>query len=61
MTEKEFIPLTVGILKEILAEVPDDYTVRYEDGGMSFPVMNYEVQDNLHELSLKVGDLNEEI
>ena len=61
MTEKEFIPLTVGILKEILADVPDDYTVRFEDHGMSFPVMNYEVQDNLHELSLKFGDLNEEI
>ena len=59
MTEKEFIPLTVGILKEILADVPDDYTVRFEDEGMSFPVMDYDVQHNIREFTLKPGDFND--
>lgn len=56
MTEKEFIILNVGILKEILADIPDDYDVRFEDNGMSYPVRDYEVQDKLNELTLKFGD-----
>ena len=59
MTEKEFVILLVSILKEILADVPDDYTVRFEDNGMSYPVMDYEVDDTNKELTLKPGDFND--
>ena len=59
MTEKEFVILTVGILKEIITDVPDDYEVRFEDSGMSYPVMDYEIQDNFKELTLKPGDFDE--
>ena len=57
MTEMDFINITVGILKEILEDLPDEYTVRFEDHGLSYPVMDYEVQDNFKELTLKPGDL----
>lgn len=59
MSEKEFIVLNVGILKEILADIPDNYEIRFEESGMSYPVMDYEVQDNHHELTLKRIDLND--
>ena len=59
MTEKEFVILPVSILKEILADVPDDYVVRFEDSGMSYPIMDYEVQDDFKELTLNPGDFNE--
>ena len=60
MTEKEFVILPVSILKEILADIPDDYVVRFEDSGMSYPVMDYEVDDTNEELTLKPGDFNEQ-
>lgn len=56
----EFVILTAGILKEILSDVPDDYKVRFEDEGMSYPVMDYDVQHNLKKFTLKPGDFNTE-
>ena len=52
----EFIILTAGILKEILEDVPDNYDIRFEDCGMSYPVMDYEVQENQKELTLRTID-----
>ena len=56
MTDMDFINITVGILKEVLEDIPDEYIVRFEDHGLSYPVMDYEVQDSLKELTLKMGD-----
>ena len=53
----DFINITVGILKEVLEDIPDEYIVRFEDHGLSYPVMDYEVQDSLKELTLKMGDM----
>ena len=53
MTEMEFVNIDVGILKEILEDIPDEYIVRFEDNGMSYPIMNYEVEDEFKELTLK--------
>ena len=57
MTDMDFINITVGILKEVLEDIPDEYIIRFEDNGLSFPVMDYEVQDSLKELTLKMGDM----
>ena len=56
MTEMEFINLTVGVLKEFLEDVPDEYTVMVDD----VPVMNFDVDDDVKEFVFKPGDLNEE-
>lgn len=53
----DFINITVGILKEVLEDIPDEYIIRFEDNGLSFPVMDYEVQDSLKEITLKMGDM----
>lgn len=55
MSDMEFINITVGILKEVLEDLPDEYIVRFEDSGLSYPIMDYEVQDNFKELTLKNG------
>ena len=55
MSDMEFINITVGILKEVLEDIPDAYIVRFEDRGLSYPIMDYEVQDNFKELTLKNG------
>ena len=57
MTDMDFINITVGILKEVLEDIPDEYIIRFEDNGLSFPVMDYEVQDSLKEITLKMGDM----
>ena len=57
MTEMDFIVMNVGTLKEILEDVPDEYCVRFEDRGLSYPVMDYEIQDNFKEFTIKPGDL----
>ena len=56
MSDMEFINITVGILKEVLEDLPDEYIVRFEDMGLSYPIMDYEVQDNFKELTLKMGN-----
>lgn len=56
MTDMDFINITVGILKEVLEDIPDEYIVRFEDQGMSYPIMEYDVQDNFKELTLKMGN-----
>ena len=57
MTEMDFINITVGILKEILEDIPDEYIIRFEDKGLSFPVKDYEIEDDLKEVTLKMGDM----
>lgn len=60
MSEIEFINLTVGILKEFLEDIPDEYSVSVEDvPGHLIPVMNFDSYDDLKEFILKPGDLNE--
>lgn len=59
MSDMEFINITVGILKEVLEDLPDEYIVRFEDMGLSYPIMDYEVQDNFKELTLKMGGCKE--
>ena len=56
MSELEFINITVGILKEVLEDIPDEYIVRFEDTGLSYPIKDYEVDDSVKELTLKMGD-----
>lgn len=56
MSDLEFINITVGILKEVLEDIPDEYLVRFEDTGLSYPIKDYEVQDDFKELTLKMGD-----
>ena len=56
MSELEFINITVGILKEVLEDIPDEYIVRFEYDGLSYPIKDYEVQDDFKELTLKMGD-----
>ena len=56
MSDLEFINITVGILKEVLEDIPDEYIIRFEDMGLSYPILDYEVQDDLKELTLKMGD-----
>ena len=53
MSDMEFINMTVGLLKEILTDVPDEYIVRFEDCGFSYPVMDYDVDDEYKEFNLK--------
>ena len=53
MTEMEFINMTVGLLKEILQDVPDEYIVRFEDCGFSYPVMDYDIEPDVKEFNLK--------
>ena len=43
MSEMEFINITVGILKEVLEDIPDEYIVRFEDDVSSYPIKDYEV------------------
>ena len=57
MSEMEFINITVGILKEVLEDIPDEYIVRFEDNGLSYPIKDYEVEDDFKELTLKMGDM----
>ena len=57
MSEMEFINITVGILKEVLEDIPDEYIVRFEDTGLSYPIKDYEVEDDFKELTLKRGDM----
>lgn len=57
MADMDFINITVGILKEILEDIPDEYIILFEDHGLSFPIMDYEVEDDLKELTLKMGDM----
>ena len=52
----EFINITVGILKDVLEDIPDEYIIRFEDTGLSYPIMDYEVDDSVKELTLKMGD-----
>lgn len=60
MCELEFINLTVGILKEFLEDIPDEYCVSVEDfPNHTVPVMNFDTDDDLKEFILKPGDLNE--
>ena len=56
MSELEFINITVGILKEVLEDIPDEYIVRFEDDISSYPIKDYEVDDDCKELTLKMGD-----
>jgi hypothetical protein len=56
----EFINLTVGILKEFLEDVPNEYLVTVEEfEGKTLPVMTFETVDEWKEFILKPGDLNE--
>ena len=57
MSDLEFINITVGILKEVLEDIPDEYIVRFEDRGLSYPIKDYEVEDDFKELTLKMGDM----
>ena len=57
MSELEFINITVGILKEVLEDIPDEYIVRFEDDVSSYPIMDYDVDDSVKELTLKMGDV----
>ena len=60
MCEKEFMNLNVGILKEFLEELPDDYNILVESVPNYFePVMNLDIDDDCKEVIFKVGDLNE--
>ena len=56
MSDLEFINITVGILKEVLEDIPDEYIVRFEDDVSSYPIKDYEVEDEFKELTLKMGD-----
>ena len=56
MSELEFINITVGILKEVLEDIPDEYIVRFEDDTTTYPIKDYEVDDSVKELTLKMGD-----
>lgn len=59
MTEMEFINLNVGIFKEILEDVPDEYMITVEDvPSFNIPVMNYDVEDEAKEFIIKPGNLN---
>ena len=61
MTEMEFINLTVGILREFLEDVPDEYSITVEDfPNHTIPVMNFDIVDYAKEFVIKPGDLNEE-
>jgi hypothetical protein len=56
----EFINLTVGILKEFLEDVPNEYLVTVEEfEGKTLPVMTFVTVDEWKEFILKPGDLNE--
>ena len=58
MSELEFINITVGILKEVLEDIPDEYIISFEDDVCySYPIKDYEVQDEFKELTLKMGDV----
>ena len=57
MSEMEFMNLTVGILKEILEDIPDEYSVRCELDGLVIPIMNYTIKDEYKDLLLNVGDI----
>lgn len=57
MSDLEFINITVGILKEVLEDIPNEYIVRFEDNGLSYPIKDYEVEDDFKELTLKMGDM----
>jgi len=57
MTDEEFIVLNVGLLKEILEDIPDEYVVRFEDKGFSYPIMDYDISSDFQELTLKPGDI----
>ncbi len=57
MTDEEFIVLNVGLLKEILEDIPDEYVVRFEDRGLSYPIMDYDISSDFQELTLKPGDI----
>ena len=55
LSEMEFITLTVGVLREFLEDVPDEYTVMVGD----VPVMNFDVDGTCKEFVFKPGDLND--
>lgn len=57
MSDMEFINITAGILKEVLEDIPDEYDVRFGDDISSFPIKDYEVDDDCKELTLKMGDV----
>ena len=57
MSDMEFINITVGILKEVLEDIPDEYIVRFEDETSTYPIKDYEVDDDCKELTLKMGDM----
>ena len=59
MTEMDFMVMTAGILKECLEDVPDEYSIRFEYTGMSYPIMDYEVQDEFKEFTLKYFEVKE--
>lgn len=56
MGDLEFINITVGILKEVLGDIPDEYIIRFEDDTTTYPIKDYEVEDEFKELTLKMGD-----
>ena len=56
MSDLEFINITVGILKEVLEDIPDEYIVRFEDDATTYPIKDYKVDDDCKELTLKMGD-----
>ena len=60
MSDLGFINITVGILKEVLEDIPDEYIVRFEDDVSSYPIKDYEVEDEFKELTLKMGDCENE-
>ena len=43
MSDLEFINITVGILKEVLEDIPDEYIVRFEDDATTYPIKDYEL------------------
>ena len=53
MSDLEFINITVGILKEVLEDIPDEYIVRFEDEVSIYPVMSYNVDSELKEFTLR--------
>ena len=60
MTEMEFMNLTVGILKEFLEDVPNEYIVTVESSpGYNVPVMNFDTDEECKEFVFKPGDLND--
>lgn len=59
MTEMEFLNLTVGVLREVLEDIPDEYSIVCEENNDVYPIMNYSTQDDSKLLIFEVGDLND--